>query len=92
MIGRKISIVKEGEETVAHIYPDYEYIDEIFGTSQQVTTQKIEETIKKEIRKYNSQTVQYKMIKDFILRQEEFPKTSTKKIKRFLFKTKDVHV
>ena len=92
VIGRKISIVNEGEETVAHIYPDYEYIDEIFGTSQQVTTQKIEETIKKEIRKYNSQTVQYKMIKDFILRQEEFPKTSTKKIKRFLFKTKDVHV
>ncbi|HBR03487.1 MAG TPA: AMP-dependent synthetase, partial [Ruminiclostridium sp.] len=43
----------------------------------------VEEIIGHEIKKVNQQLVSYKHIKNFTLQEEEFIKTTTKKIKRF---------
>ena len=45
--------------------------------------------IKKEIEKINKKLADYKKIRTFSLRYEEFPKTTTQKIKRYLFESKN---
>ena len=66
----------------ARIVPDHEKINEDIqnNTAPRTTT---EEIIGKEIKRVNKELVSYKHIKDFILQDEEFIKTTTKKIKRF---------
>lgn len=44
----------------------------------------IEELIKLEIRKYGKNLAKYKRVKKFRIREEPFPKTSTRKIKRYV--------
>ncbi len=66
-----------GEEVRAVIVPDYEKI----GADKDVM-----ETISREVRAINASLAGYKRIKGFILRDEELPKTATKKIKRHLVK------
>jgi len=43
----------------------------------------IHSLIKSEIRKYCDNLAEYKRVKEFMIRDEEFPKTSTRKIKRY---------
>jgi long-chain acyl-CoA synthetase len=43
----------------------------------------IHSLIKGEIRKYCDNLAEYKRVKEFMIRDEEFPKTSTRKIKRY---------
>ena len=64
------------------IVPETEKINEEIeqGTAPGAT---VEEIIGHEIKKVNQQLVSYKHIKNFALQEEEFIKTTTKKIKRF---------
>ena len=43
----------------------------------------IEDIIKSEIRRYGKNLAEYKRVKKFRIREEPFPKTSTRKIKRY---------
>ncbi len=49
-----------------------------------ISNEEIYKLINSEIREINKQMPLYKRIKDFTLRQEEFAKTTTKKIKRYV--------
>jgi long-chain acyl-CoA synthetase len=83
VLGRKVS---EGiEEVEAIIVPNYEYIQQISG-EQTWDEEKIRLLIKGEIAKCCEGIADYKRVKHFQIRKEEFEKTSTRKIKRFLFK------
>ncbi|HIG47873.1 MAG TPA: long-chain fatty acid--CoA ligase [candidate division Zixibacteria bacterium] len=71
-----------GEEYVkAIVVPDYEYLEqENMDTDEAFLTALLDQ----EIRERCANLADYKRVKEFELRKEEFPKTSTRKIKRFL--------
>ena len=72
-----------GEEDVqAIIYPNMELVGKMGITDEN----RIYELIKREVDAVNSGLADYKKVKRFALRFEEFPKTTTVKIKRHLFK------
>jgi long-chain acyl-CoA synthetase len=48
--------------------------------------------VRREVAQAISQIAEYKRPKKFDIREEEFEKTSTKKIKRFLYKQKGIPV
>jgi len=60
--------------------------EKLFSKGQQFSEHNIWEFIKLEVRNTNRSLESYKKIREFAIRQEEFPKTTTRKIKRFLFK------
>ncbi len=71
----------------AVIYPNMNEVNEKFESiGEQITPDKIWELIKLEVRKTNSDLQPYKRVRQFAIRVEEFPKTTTRKIKRYLFK------
>jgi long-chain acyl-CoA synthetase len=73
------------EEISALIVPDYEAICEYFSTKR-LSNQEIHQLIAKEIKIANQTLATFKRIRSFALTDKEFPKTSTRKIKRHLFK------
>ncbi len=75
------------EEVHAIVYPNMEKLDDYFMSKgiENPTEQDVYEVIKKEIDKYGASLAEYKRVKRFTLRDEEFPKTTTNKIKRYLF-------
>ncbi len=77
------------EEVHAIIHPDYEEIDKM---KPDATEEEITELLKEEIKKYTKELADYKRVKSFEIREEEFPKTTTKKIKRYLFIKKPVKI
>jgi len=81
------------EEVHAMIYPNYEVFDE-YGVKHKLTvdTAQIEKILKDEVRHQCSHLADYKRVKHFSVREEEFPKTTTRKIKRYLFVGKKVNV
>lgn len=73
---------KENETRVcAIVVPNYEEIKK-FLNKQEPTTDEVYNLIDSEIKKYNKQMSTYKMVKEFEVRENEFEKTTTKKIKR----------
>jgi len=69
----------------AIVVPDYEYLErqaEIRGN--EFTEQELNSIIKSEINKLCADIADYKRVKSFRIREDEFIKTSTKKIKRYL--------
>ncbi len=90
IIGIPQSEDSKGENIYALVVPDYEYFD-TFGTlnSFKITDEFIENTIVKHVREVSSRLADYKKIKGWRIRNEEFPKTSTRKIKRYLFSGRD---
>ena len=70
----------------ALIFPEYELLEE-YSISKGITLSKqdIETIFKDVIRKANEELPTYKKIVQFEIREEEFPKTTTQKIKRHLF-------
>ena len=76
--------VKNGEEVYAVIVPDYEAIGVQFQ-KKNLSEEDIYDIISKEVKNAMKSIARYKRIKGFVIRDEEFPKTSTRKIKRYLF-------
>ncbi|HEY8500389.1 MAG TPA: AMP-binding protein [Clostridia bacterium] len=75
---------EDGEETIvcAQIVPNMEVIIEQFGCAPE--KEELEKIIKNEVKKVNKKLSNYKKIKHFDIREEEFEKTTTKKIKRYV--------
>jgi long-chain acyl-CoA synthetase len=67
----------------ATIVPDMEAIGADFG-GRMPSDEELHELIRKEVKEVNKSLVLYKYVKDFDLRKEEFAKTTTKKIKRYI--------
>jgi len=77
-----------GEEVGALIYPDYEQIDlyyEELGQGTKPTPKDVYNLVKAEIDAAQQNLADYKRIRRFRIHDEEFQKTSTRKIKRFLY-------
>jgi len=82
-----------GDEIEALIVPDYEYLDkEAEEKGIEWTPEKIEAVIKEEVAEIAHKLAEYKRIKKFSIHSEEFVKTSTKKIKRYLYQQKYLEV
>jgi len=81
------------ESICALIFPDYELLEQ-YSISSDITLSEedIESIFKDEIKKVNEDLPAYKKILQFEVREEEFPKTTTKKIKRHMFIERGVKV
>ncbi len=81
------------ESICALIFPDYELLEQ-YSISSDITLSKddIESIFKDEIKKVNEDLPAYKKIIKFEIREEEFPKTTLKKIKRHMFIERGVKV
>jgi long-chain acyl-CoA synthetase len=82
--GHKISAT--AEEVYAVIFPDEEAL---FALAKErndgpMASAEIEELIRKEVLAYGKDLADYKRVKKFTLREDEFPKTTTRKIKRYI--------
>ena len=64
----------------ASVFPDFDNIKRNFG--ENISSEEIHKLIGSEIKKYNKSMPTYKYVKDFELRDTEFEKTTTRKIKR----------
>ena len=71
-------------EVQAIVVPDVEALDEEFGASN-YDDERIEKVIAEEVKQVNRVLANYKRIRQFSLRHEEFEKTTTRKIKRYLY-------
>lgn len=81
------------EEVHAIIVPAYENIDVYAEENELNLSEKdIENLIGKEIQRLCETIAPYKRVKTFSIREEEFPKTSTRKIKRYLFMKKNLRI
>lgn len=81
---------KEGEIIVAQIVVDAEAFIELSESKKvSITPDLINEVIDDEVRKVNRELQIYKQIKKFVVRDEEFQKTTTQKIKRFTVQTEE---
>ena len=81
------------EDVICLVVPNYEYFDEMAQERETpFTTEEIETTVRAEVEEAVSNISDYKRPKAFEIREEEFEKTSTKKIKRFLYRHKEIPV
>ena len=78
---------KKGKDIIiaAQILLNQEYIEEKFKKEPK-TEEELQQIIWEEIKKINTTLVSYKHIKEISIREEEFQKTTTMKIKRYLEK------
>ncbi len=75
---------KEGEIISAQIVVDAEAFIELAETNQtKINDELLHRTISEEIEKTNKQLAGHKQIKKFYIREKEFEKTTTQKIKRY---------
>ena len=82
--GHKVG--RTAEEVYAVIFPNEEAL---FSLSKErggptLSAPEIEDLIRKEIKFYGKDLADYKRVKKFTLREDEFPKTTTRKIKRYI--------
>ena len=79
--------VKQGEIISAQVVIDAEAIIELAEANHtQINDELLNKTIAEEIEKTNKELAAYKQIKKFYIRENEFEKTTTQKIKRYLVK------
>ena len=73
------------EEVHAIIYPNQEAIDDYAKKRNKsaMTEADVEALIRKEVQSACNSLADYKRVRKFTLREDEFPKTTTRKIKRF---------
>ena len=75
----------------AIIYPNFDEIENKFESiGNSITQERIRQFLRSEVRNINRSLEAYKKVRDFTIRLEEFPKTTTRKIKRFLFKNHEI--
>ncbi len=84
VIGEKESALG-GERVAAVVHPDYEYLEEEYGENGK-NEEFVNNLIAGIIKQVNSKLPGYKKIDRWIIRTKEFEKTSSKKIKRYLYK------
>jgi long-chain acyl-CoA synthetase len=75
------------EEVAAVLFPDLEAIAADRGAGAASDGGLVRELVKAEVERVNRSLPPYKKISDFGLRSTEFEKTSSRKIKRYLYKT-----
>jgi len=82
--GHKVD--QTSEEVYAMIYPDQDALDNHAREQGKsvLEAEEIEAILKREILERGRSLADYKRIKRFTLRDDEFPKTTTRKIKRFV--------
>ncbi|RKZ30024.1 hypothetical protein DRQ36_06890 [bacterium] len=78
------------EEPFAILVPDFDAVDAHFDGAW--TDEQLETIFKEIIENVNRNMAGYKRIKGFKIQREEFPKTSTRKIKRYLYIGKEIMV
>jgi long-chain acyl-CoA synthetase len=83
VLGRRSLSGHSGEEVVAVLVPALEAIKERHGGAEAGFVKAL---MKDAVHAVNKQLPQYMKIVDFYLREAEFEKTSTRKIRRFLYK------
>jgi long-chain acyl-CoA synthetase len=74
-------------EVQAIIVPDTETLDQQLGVSD-YGEDEVMEVISKEVKRINRELARFQRIKKFVLRWDEFEKTTTRKIKRYLYTQK----
>ena len=80
-------LLSQGEEVRAIIVPDLEQFQlELNLDTKNPEIDKIEPFIKEAVNEVNRRVADYKRVSGFELRMEELEKTSTRKIKRFLYR------
>jgi long-chain acyl-CoA synthetase len=78
----------KNEEIHAILYPDFEALDKYaLDKGLPVNEKTIQQLIGQHVENVNKVLADYKRIRNFSIRNEEFPKTTTQKIKRYLFET-----
>ncbi len=75
------------EKVAAVLVPDLEAIAADRGASAAVDAVELRKLVKADVERVNRSLPPYKKISDFEIRSEEFEKTSSRKIKRFLYRT-----
>ena len=74
------------EEIHAIIFPDFEALDRYRKERGiTLTNPTIRELLGQHVDKVNDRLAEYKRVRQFSIREEEFPKTTTNKIRRYLF-------
>ena len=68
--------------------PDFEYLEGLYPP-ETLTDEFLVKHLEEEIRDVNRKLEAYKKIRHVVLRREEFEKTSSQKIKRFLYRDYD---
>jgi long-chain acyl-CoA synthetase len=82
--------LKQDEIIAAQIVADAEaFIEYSESNKESITDELINKIIQQEIEKTNKQLAAYKQIKKFYIREKEFEKTTTQKIKRYLVGSTD---
>jgi ribulose bisphosphate carboxylase small subunit len=77
---------KQGEEVCAVIVPDCEEINACYEMpTGKPDMDKVREVIAEVVSCVNAQMADYKRISNFDIQLEELEKTSTRKVKRFLY-------
>jgi len=85
ILGRKSGVGNSGEDVVAACFPNYEAIKAEYPGKEEDEAF-VRDLVRAEIHRVNKNLLQYMKIVDFMIRDTEFEKTSTRKIKRFLYK------
>ncbi|MCU7495817.1 MAG: AMP-binding protein [Ignavibacteria bacterium] len=82
--------LKQTEIIAAQIVVDAEAFIELSESKNvKITSEMMNEVMSQEIEKVNKQLPSFKQIKKFYIREQEFEKTTTQKIKRYLVNSKD---
>jgi long-chain acyl-CoA synthetase len=85
VLGRKSGVDNSGEDVVVCCFPNYDAIAAAHPGKER-DPDFVRGLIRTEVRRVNKGLPQYMKIVDFLIRDTEFEKTSTRKIKRFLYK------
>ncbi|HAE22562.1 MAG TPA: AMP-dependent synthetase [Spirochaetaceae bacterium] len=87
VLGRRAGAHRAGEEVLAVCVPDWERIAaDKPGIDNAQLAQAARELVRDEVRRVNKELPQYMKIVDFIIHDEEFEKTSSRKIRRFKYR------
>ncbi len=72
-----------GQEPIVVVVPDFDFIASV-NDNVVPSDEEVRKIIKSEVLKLCEQLAEYKRVKDVIIMTEELPKTSTRKVKRYI--------
>jgi long-chain acyl-CoA synthetase len=85
VLGKPVSEENKGEEVCALCRPDYEKLETVYGRDR-LTEEFLTTLIRQEVDRVNRSLEPHKRILHAVLHAGEFEKTSSQKIKRFVYK------